>query len=441
MSPAASHIPTTEEALTALCKVIADIAGAARVIAVEVKADLRVRPLAANDGPLPPAFDLARSGLVDAAWDGQPRAVKDFRLPTALYHANLAQNVMFLPVPLDHAPQSGVLLLWSQEGRALSPVLCAQLALSAAPLMETRTIRAQEQRLETQFSDLFDTVPSAIVMTDASGQSGFINHRAGALLGCAAGPHAGRDLARMMGQLRARCDNAEALDALYSGLLADPHFAAQTVWTLDDRHYAVDTHPLRNDGLFGRVWLFTDVTGDMRMAEELRRLAASDPLTGIPNRRHFEERSAQIAAARDRAGRAIGILMLDVDHFKAINDRYGHPAGDEVLKVVVQRCGAALGQGDLLARFGGEEFVALLSVATPAEAAQAAEALRAIVAARPVTVEGHDIPVTVSIGVAVDEVTEGAGTVLVQELVARADAALYRAKRGGRNRVATACDA
>ncbi|MNT37248.1 Response regulator PleD [compost metagenome] len=192
---------------------------------------------------------------------------------------------------------------------------------------------------------------------------------------------------------------------------------------------------MRGNGEHGRIWLFTDVTADLLMAAELRRLASSDPLTGVPNRRHFEECSAQIIAAREAQGHAVAVLMVDVDHFKKINDTHGHPVGDEVLKAVARRCREALRDRDLFARFGGEEFIALLSAPVIDEVPVAAERLRSAIAAEPITVGGTRINVSISVGAAIGEALPGADQPLLEELVARADEALYQAKTEGRNRV------
>jgi diguanylate cyclase (GGDEF)-like protein len=158
-------------------------------------------------------------------------------------------------------------------------------------------------------------------------------------------------------------------------------------------------------------------------------------LTGVPNRRHFEERSAQIIAAREASGHSVAVLMVDVDHFKAINDTHGHPVGDEVLKIVARRCRDALRDRDLFARFGGEEFIALLSAPVIDEVPAAAERLRHAIAAEPITVGSTRIAVSVSVGGAVGEALPGCDPTLLEDLVARADEALYRAKADGRNRV------
>lgn len=192
---------------------------------------------------------------------------------------------------------------------------------------------------------------------------------------------------------------------------------------------------MSGDGQHGRIWLFTDVTAELRIAARLQGLAQSDPLTGLPNRRHFEEQSARILAAAASAGRAVALLMVDVDHFKRINDTHGHPVGDAVLKAVAGRCNDVLRDGDLFARFGGEEFIGLLTITTENEAAMIAERLRHAIASTPVMLGDLGIAVSVSIGGATTRTPRPSEEKQLDSLIERADAALYRAKQAGRNRV------
>jgi diguanylate cyclase (GGDEF)-like protein len=299
------------------------------------------------------------------------------------------------------------------------------LSSSVAGLLSARREATRQLIAHNQFIDLVESVPAGIVLIDGDGVGAVINERAAALLGCAAGNLRAADLAGPMRALRLRSDNHAELEQAYAAQMGNVNFAATLNWTF-------------GNGEHGRIWLFTDVTADLLMAAELRRLASSDPLTGVPNRRHFEERSAQIIAAREASGHSVAVLMVDVDHFKAINDTHGHPVGDEVLKIVARRCRDALRDRDLFARFGGEEFIALLSAPVIDEVPAAAERLRNAIAAEPITVGGTRIAVSVSVGGAVGEALPGCDATLLEDLVARADEALYQAKTAGRNRVSMA---
>jgi len=134
-----------------------------------------------------------------------------------------------------------------------------------------------------------------------------------------------------------------------------------------------------------------------------------------------------------RQGRPLASVMLDIDHFKRINDTYGHPVGDEVIRAVAARLRAAARDSDILGRYGGEEF-ALVTPDTGGSAAMLAERLREVITAEPVRTAAGLLAVTISAGVAGVTAAEGD----LGQLLALADAALYEAKQGGRNRVASA---
>lgn len=170
-----------------------------------------------------------------------------------------------------------------------------------------------------------------------------------------------------------------------------------------------------------------------RADRSMRQLALTDPLTGALNRRTFlpfAER--ELARFRERQA-PVSLLMLDLDHFKRINDGYGHRVGDEVLTRFVARVQTCLRQEDKLVRYGGEEFCLLLPGAGQQAAEALAERIRVSVAESPFMIEGHELRVTVSIGVAT---VRSDATDTLQTLVDRADSALYRAKKDGRSRVA-----
>lgn len=169
-----------------------------------------------------------------------------------------------------------------------------------------------------------------------------------------------------------------------------------------------------------------------RSSEKLRALTLQDPLTGIGNRRHFDERLvAEVARAR-RHRWPLALLLIDVDHFKAFNDLHGHPEGDECLRLIARTIAASVRRpGDLAARYGGEEFAVLMPSTTLEGAMEVAHAVRSAVNAKP-----HDTcfaVVTISVGVAsgVPPATDPRGEALLR----MADRALYEAKRAGRDRV------
>jgi diguanylate cyclase (GGDEF)-like protein len=160
--------------------------------------------------------------------------------------------------------------------------------------------------------------------------------------------------------------------------------------------------------------------------------ASMDPLTGMFNRRGFSEATARVIEREANAGRPVTVLIFDIDHFKSINDRFGHPAGDEILKLFSTVVVNSLRITDISGRIGGEEFAALLPCSLE-EGVLAAERVRETFAASGIAVDEGPVDTTVSIGVAGGP----AGTEL-EVLLAAADTALYQAKRTGRNRVEAA---
>ncbi|WP_420138395.1 diguanylate cyclase [Sphingomonas sp.] len=167
-------------------------------------------------------------------------------------------------------------------------------------------------------------------------------------------------------------------------------------------------------------------------AAELRRLASTDELTGIANRRTFLETAERAVGGHGRYGRPLSMAIFDIDHFKQINDRYGHPVGDQAIKAVARIAQGSIRKADLVGRIGGEEFGLLLPELGEASAVEACERLRQEIERHAASCLPDDVArVTVSVGVA--EAQEDS----LDALINRADHALYAAKRAGRNRVAS----
>ncbi|WP_085676628.1 MULTISPECIES: GGDEF domain-containing protein [unclassified Pseudomonas] len=187
----------------------------------------------------------------------------------------------------------------------------------------------------------------------------------------------------------------------------------------------------RLQGLAERVAsMEQEALGYREHLEEQRQKALIDPLTGLPNRAAWTEQVEREMLDWQENGGHLAMAILDLDHFKRINDSYGHLAGDKVLKIVADQLRKRLRARDFIARFGGEEFVLLLPQTSPAAAAQVAEALRAAIEACPFHFKGERVVITTSIGLSAFRSGERGDQVLK-----RADAALYRAKDSGRNRV------
>lgn len=168
----------------------------------------------------------------------------------------------------------------------------------------------------------------------------------------------------------------------------------------------------------------------IRQARHLQNLASTDELTGLANRRALLAYADDAIAQAQREATPLAVLMIDVDHFKRINDGHGHAVGDQVLRHVARVLAAGLRERDRLGRLGGEEFLAVLPGASVPQAQQVAERMRSAIAGTPLIGPAGEVRFTVSIGVAGAQIAEAADA-----LVARADAALYRAKHSGRNAV------
>ncbi|HEK1690710.1 TPA: GGDEF domain-containing protein [Pseudomonas putida] len=205
--------------------------------------------------------------------------------------------------------------------------------------------------------------------------------------------------------------------------------------TMDEHQHERDR---REQELAGRLQGLAERVANMEQEalgyrehlEEQRQKAMIDPLTGLPNRAAWSERVEREMQVWQENGGHLAMAILDLDHFKRINDSYGHLAGDKVLKIVADQLRKRLRPRDFIARFGGEEFVLLLAQTSPTVAAQVAEVLRAAIEACPFHFKGERVVITASIGLSAFRSGERGDQVLK-----RADAALYRAKNLGRNRV------
>ncbi|MDR2839604.1 MAG: sensor domain-containing diguanylate cyclase [Azonexus sp.] len=170
-----------------------------------------------------------------------------------------------------------------------------------------------------------------------------------------------------------------------------------------------------------------------RYQKQLEEMATTDKLSGLPNRRSFDLIARQVMHGAQRTQEALAIMLLDIDHFKEVNDRYGHLAGDEIIREVANTVKGAMRHSDILSRWGGEEYVALFKGCDRENARLLAEKFRAAIATRQFTHDGQTITLTVSCGVAQYD-----GLETLEQWFARADRALYEAKQTGRNRVCVA---
>lgn len=199
--------------------------------------------------------------------------------------------------------------------------------------------------------------------------------------------------------------------------------------------FIVQVSPIRDEQnyLIGHVISLVDITDRKHAEMELARLARTDMLTGVTNRRHFFELAKLEFERFKRYGHPLAILLMDIDHFKRINDTHGHQAGDFVLKSFVSTCQKQLRTTDIFARYGGEEFIGLLYEVDHTQALETAERLRNAIADNHFDFAGKTISVTMSIGLAFAQANQ-----TLDAAITLADQALYESKNKGRNRVTTA---
>ncbi len=206
-----------------------------------------------------------------------------------------------------------------------------------------------------------------------------------------------------------------------------------TLETEPARYLDVQISPLYDprQRLVGRLIVWRDITRLKRIQTQLEQLATIDMLTQVYNRRYFLELAEREFLRSVRYRHPLALVLIDLDYFKQINDRFGHPAGDKVLFECAQICRASIRESDIFARFGGEEFAVLMPETDAGDALMAAERIRSALATTLINLDGTQLTITASLGIAIidnDDTT-------VAYLVNRADKALYRAKEAGRNQV------
>jgi diguanylate cyclase (GGDEF)-like protein len=197
-------------------------------------------------------------------------------------------------------------------------------------------------------------------------------------------------------------------------------------------HYLSTKVPFQLKGDLQTMIAFsTDVTELYQLKEKFEQLANTDELTGIYNRRYFFENANREFKRARRYQQPLAVISLDVDHFKSVNDHYGHPIGDQVLIKIAQLISPTIRAEDIFARIGGEEFSILLPNISTTDSLHAAERLRELLDNNTIKVNSLELPIKISLGVSVLKATDND----FQALYSRSDIALYKAKSHGRNHV------
>jgi diguanylate cyclase (GGDEF)-like protein/PAS domain S-box-containing protein len=196
---------------------------------------------------------------------------------------------------------------------------------------------------------------------------------------------------------------------------------------------SVSVAPLRGQQsqVIGRLHIIADSTERKKLQEELRQQATTDELTKVSNRRYFIELANSEIKRALRLRRPPSVALIDIDHFKQINDTYGHAAGDQALVGFTQICQRQIRQIDVFARFGGDEFVVLLPETNQEQAYEVIERIRSTLMAQPLELDGKPVPITISSGIA----SLSSDQESFEMLLNQADQALYHAKELGRNKV------
>jgi diguanylate cyclase (GGDEF)-like protein/PAS domain S-box-containing protein len=368
-----------------------------------------------------------------------------FFLPMAVSIGFVAVAIIFLEVNVGALAMPVILLVltnalgyefmrfYNRSQRAEHQTLLVQQELNARLRQEIETRVAAEESARTSsesFRRLFDAAPVAMILMGArEGNILRANEAAYALYGAPSGQQGERaqigrffadpeDRDRLLARLRGRgtLPPTEVHMRNLDGAALEVLLAAKRVQYQNDPCYIV-----------GAV----DITGRKNMEEKLRHLATTDALTGAHNRRFFFETAERELRRTARLEHPAAVLLLDIDHFKRINDTYGHAAGDDMLRGLVEIIEGELRDYDILGRLGGEEFAVLLADTSIETAMEVGDRLRAAVAGSPIATVAGRLKMTISIGVAAVE----PGALTVDVALSRADRAMYRAKSLGRNRV------
>ncbi len=267
----------------------------------------------------------------------------------------------------------------------------------------------------------------AILITDAGGRIERVNPAFTDITGYTAEEVVGQTPSL----LQSGCHDKAFYEGLWQALERDDHWEGE-IW---NRRKNGEIYPewesisaVRDDfdEIVHYVAVFHDISVQKRLEEDLEREATTDRLTGAANRLRFEQALEDALRRRRRYQQPVALIMFDLDHFKKVNDTHGHDVGDRVLQFVVERVGSLIRETDLLARWGGEEFMVILPETEAAGAFQLAERMRRQIAGRPIPEAGT---VTASLGVTVATEDDDSNA-----LLGRLDQVLYRAKDEGRNR-------
>ncbi len=311
-------------------------------------------------------------------------------------------------------------------------------------LSDIHALKLSEQahrEAEERVTLLLNSTAEAIYGIDLDGLCTFVNPACLAMLGYqSADELIGRNMHDITHQGGGGDEESSQECRIQSAFLqgVGTHVDDEVLWRKDGSSFPVEywSYPIRKgEHITGAVVTFLDITERLRDKQVLEHLATHDSLTGVSNRKHFDTRLANELVRAKRYRHQLSLIMLDIDHFKRINDRYGHPNGDRVLQAFARVIEQSIRQHDCAGRYGGEEFIILLPETTLKDAIDFAERLRKGIEALLIDVEGGEpIGVTASFGVSCfPQPAQDA-----EQLLNQADQAMYQAKNSGRNAVRSA---
>jgi diguanylate cyclase (GGDEF)-like protein/PAS domain S-box-containing protein len=382
--------------------------------------------------------DVPLEGLlvseVEMTWklgdgDGVPMALEDSIISRAL-RGELVRNREFQLIRADGSER------WALGHGGPVMVDGRQVAAFAtfSDITEQRRLTEELARREQVQSDLvallratLESTADGILVADLRGRITGWNQRLLALWGIEEASLKGGDCAAFMAMALSRATDPDAFAKLHA--LAADQEGHDFVELKDGRIFERTLQPQRLDGeVIGRLWSFRDVTERRRAEQEIHRLAFHDALTGLPNRRLFEDRFVQALAMARRHHEKVALLNIDLDRFKQVNDTYGHDVGDDLLVQITQRVSEGLRKTDTLCRQGGDEFLVALPELKSLDQAELVAGKLIARLTDPFDLKAVQWNASFSIGIAVyPDHGEDFST-----LMKRADEAMFKAKRGGR---------
>lgn len=341
--------------------------------------------------------------------------------------------------PFDKAPDFTFADTWERWNLIYSILLFTLAMIVVLILIVIRALRREHLEHE-RFELLLSALGEGVYGTDQHGKCIFVNPAALKTLGIEHEDHIlGKNQHDLFHHHRPSGEAYPISECPIHLTSQDGRTRRQEEWFFraNGEGFPVDmvSSPLyQNGALVGSVVVFQDITERQRLKKQLMAQATTDQLTGLYNRRQLFELLHKEFARIKRSNQAAALIMADLDHFKHINDAYGHATGDEVLKIFAQLMQETMRGTDVIGRIGGEEFVVLLPETSPQQALVAAERLRTIVEDYCLKLDDQRIKFTVSLGLAqLDGQAES-----VDEVLAKADRALYQAKHQGRNQTQVA---